>query len=235
MERTPKLKLSSVYGTCAMKAFERRTDMDIANGMDITLKVAPMIKALFKVKTRDTEPGFVSPDSCNWDSEMLSELLDITVTPFEYASLWNQEVREWEENQLKDMCPVATVRLYSDEINERITVAWDDFGDLHLHTAWGIIAPSETFGGPIDDENLKAIRKAIEGIYKDYEFTVHAYNMRILAEAMVIDGETGTKEEIQRMQECFHLDDDATTYLRRQIVGALSRLKKDDPSDDLGE
>lgn len=207
--------------------------MDIANGMDITRTVAPMIKALFRVKTRDTEPGFVSPDSCDWYSEMLSELLDITVTPFEYASLWNQEVRDWEESQLKDMCPIATVRLYGDEIDERITVAWDDFGDLRLHTAWGVVAPSETFGGPNDDENLAAIRKAIAGIYNDYEFTVHAYNMRMLAEAMVMDGETGTKEEIQQMQECFHLDDDAATFLRRQIVSTLSRMEKDDSREDL--
>lgn len=215
MERKPKLNISSVYGICAMKAFERRTDMDIANGTEIACVVAPMIKTLFDVMRKTTcPPDYLSPDDCTLKSEMLSELIDITVTPYEYATLWNEHVLAWEEDQMKGMCPIATV--YHMGTDRRILICWDDFGDLMLHSARGVVAPGEIFGNASDDENLRRIRDVIKRIYTDVEFTLYAYgSIEKLAEALVLAGNTASRLDLEEIKKEYQFDDDAMAYLRR--------------------
>ena len=216
MERMPKLKLSSVYGICAMKAFERRTeDMDIANGTEITRVVAPMIKTLFDVMLRtNCPPDYLAPDDCTLKSEMLSELIDITVTPYEYASLWNEHVLDWEDDQMKGMCPIATV--FNSGSNRRIRIYWDDFGDLMIHSARGLVAPGEVFANPDDRENLRRIRDIIKRIYTDVEFTLYAYgSIEELAQGLVFAGKTASRIDLEEIKKEYQYDDDAMAYLRR--------------------
>ena len=233
MERTPKLKLSSVYGICAAKEFERRTDMEIANGLDIIYKVKPMVKALFEVTLAGGElPGYITFCDCENQAQALTDLLNITVTPYEFATLWNEQVHIWEEQMLADMCPMASVKTTLSDTGERLLVAWDDFGDLHLHTAWGIIAPSVTFSDPSNDENLKNIRVTIENTYPDVEFTMNAYDTYMMADALSCDGVTGNKYEMERIRNVFKLDEFALGHVRR-LLTINAEARKNDTSDDM--
>lgn len=215
MERMPKLNMSSVYGICAMKEFERRTDMDIANGTEITRVVAPMIKTLFDVMLRtNCPPDYLDPDDCTLKSEMLSELIDITVTPYEYASLWNEHVLDWEDDQMKGMCPIATV--LNTGTNRRIRIYWDDFGDLMIHSARGVVVPNKVFANPDDSENLRRIRDIIRRIYTDVEFTLYAYgSIEELARGLVLAGKTASRLDLEEIKKEYQFDDDAMAYLRR--------------------
>ena len=215
MDRIPKLKLSSVYGICAMKAFERRTDMDIANGTEITRVVAPMIKTLFDVMLiTNCPPDYLSPDDCTLKSEMLSELIDITVTPYEYASLWNEHVLDWEDEQMKGMCPIATVHAIGG--NRKARIYWDDFGDLMLHSARGVVVPGEVFANPDDKENLRRIRDIIKRLYTDVEFTLYAYgSIEELAQGLVFAGKTASRSDLEEIRKEYQYDADAMAYLRR--------------------
>ena len=219
MERTPKLKLSSVYGICAMKEFERRTHMDIANGMDITRTVVPMMKTLFEVKTINDCPQYLAPDDCELNSEMLSELIGITVTPYEYSSLWNKHVRAWEAQQLTGMCPIATVDYHYTGAVERIQICWDDFGDLMLHSARGVVVPGEVFADPDDAENLRRIRDVIKRIYGNVKFSHYAYGgMNAFAENLVSMGYTASRHDLRKIEGEYQLDEEAMEYLRRLMT-----------------
>lgn len=192
--------------------------MDIANGTDITRVVAPMIKTLFDVMLKTTcPPDYLTPDDCSLKSEMLSELIDITVTPYEYAHLWNDHVISWEEDQMKDMCPIATV-LHTGT-HRRIRIYWDDFGDLMLHSARGVVAPGVIFSGPDNDENLRRIRDVIERIYDDVEFSYYAYgSMNELAETLVALGYTASRPDMKKIKDEYHFDAEAMGCLRRLMT-----------------
>lgn len=202
--------------------------MEIANGLDISYKVRPMVKALFDVTIAGGDfPDIIVECDCEAQARSLTDLLHVTVTPYEFATLWNENVRIWEENRLKDMLPIASVRTTFSESSERILVAWDDFGDLRLHTAWGIIAPSQIFSSPSDDENLKNIRLTIENTYPDVQFTLHAYDTYKIADALSLDGVTGTKYEMERIRKTFRLDDFAIGLLRRLLIINAEAAKND--------
>lgn len=157
-----------------------------------TKKLESMIDLVFESLPGD--PDYINPGYAVEKSEHVSSLLGTKITPYEFAAYWNRKVSEWADKQLSGMTPIATVACYDETIHERITIAWDDFGDLKLHTAWHpiIFDGEDTFSNPVDEINFSRMRKLLSYIYKDPSF-------KLRFDALAF----GSHEDIERLAANF--------------------------------